>query len=88
MTLSANDMWTAYREEGDQVNHDGTWTLPESVNDLPDAQQRKWQAVANLGNRHANEAIEYVRKPLYDKNVKLQRRIAELERDNDLDAYG
>lgn len=80
MTLSANDMWTAYREEGDQVNHDGSWKLPESVHELPDAQARKWQAVANLANQHASEAIEPVRARLWEENAKLRSYTAELER--------
>lgn len=64
MTLSVQQVWSAYRNEGQSVNHDGTWELPENVRDLPDPQVRKWMAVTNLGNQHATESIEPVRKRL------------------------
>lgn len=85
MTLSASDVWTTYRKSVGASNHDGSFTLPENVDDLGDRQRGGWQAVANLGNQHASEAIEPVRKRLRDENVKLRQQLG--ERDTELAKY-
>ena len=58
MTISAQQVWTEYREKAGGTNHDGTFTLPEGVAELGQRQLAAWQAVANLCNRHATEAVE------------------------------
>ena len=58
MTMTAQDCWDAYRGEGRQTNHDGSFELPESVDDLGEAPKRRWDQVARVVNEHVGEAVK------------------------------
>ena len=86
MTLSAKKCYDTYAAGVDHRSFDGKPLL--EFHEMGEVQQAGWQAVADLGNQHASEAIEPVRKRLWGENLKLARRVSELERQNDTDAYG
>ena len=56
-TLTAQDLWTAYRGEGEQTNHDGSFRLPESIDDLGPEQRDRWHQVLAAVNQSQNIAI-------------------------------
>ena len=56
MTMTAQDAWSEYRDAVGGSNHDGSYTLPESVHDLGERQVRGWQAVADECNRREGRA--------------------------------
>ena len=79
MTMSAMQVYGEYAKKVGNLSFDGKPLKP--FHEMGVVQKAGWQAVAYLCNRHATEAVEAERR-------RAERRIAELERDNDLDAYG
>lgn len=55
MTISAQELYSAYCDEVGWKNHDGTFKLPKHVSKLGEAQQRAWQAAATLANLRMGE---------------------------------
>ena len=62
MTVSAQQVWTEYREEVGATNHDGSFTLPENVDDLGDRQRRGWARAAQYANQHTADALTEARR--------------------------
>ena len=52
----AQEVWSVYRNEVGATSHDGSFTLPENVNELGERQQRGWRAVAKLVNTRNGES--------------------------------
>ena len=57
MTMSAQGMYSRYREGVGGTNHDGTFTLPEDVNELGKRQVIGWAEVANMANQYAADEV-------------------------------
>ena len=90
MTVTAQVVYTVYRETVGGTNHDGTYTMPELVEKLTGERPVKgWQAVARFCEHHADSVAASARETiesqtlkigsLHNENVNLKKRIAELE---------
>ena len=67
MTMSAQGMYSRYREGVGGTNHDGTFTLPEDVNELGKRQVIGWAEVANMVNQYAADEVRRSNKGLKDE---------------------
>lgn len=76
MSLTAQNLWHRYREGVGGTNHDGSFTLPETVEMLGPRQYRGWCEAVSLANQHASDVNARVaEKVVENRDLQMEVRV-------------